>query len=232
MTSPVAAAAIPHWDELLTEDDSLADAVPALREWMLERDLKIEDRPLCTVLRPHLVAEEDLDRQIETAEVVMSAIYKVHDALLADRDLNLRHLEKFHDWIGDLLLLDKRPVVDGAVMRLDSSLARTQHHFIELNADMPQGMGHNDGLIEFFQHLDAYDEFAKRYRIRPLSLEQTMLDTLLGIWTEWGGSDSPTIGIVTRRDDAVRLSSLELDRQYCARRGCARATSSSTSCIA
>ena len=219
MTSPVLAGAIEHWDSLLADDDSLADELPALREWMLERELRIDDRPLCTVLRPHLVVEDELRHQADTAEHMMSAIYKVHDALLEDRDLRLRHLEKFHEWIGDLLHLDQRPVVDGAIMRLDSSLARTQHHFIELNADMPQGMGHNDGLIEFFQRLDAYAEFAKRYRIRPLALEQTTLDTLLGIWTEWGGPDRPTIGIVTRRDDAVRLSSLELDREYCARQG-------------
>ena len=219
MASPVLATAIEHWDALLAEDDSLADALPALREWMLERDLRIDDRPLCTVLRPHFVVEDDLDRQTKTAELVMSAIYKVHDALLEDRGLHLRHLEKFRDWIGDLLHIDGRPTPDGAIMRLDSSLARTQHHFIELNADMPQGMGHNDGLIEFFQHLDAYDRFAERYRVRPLRLEQTTLDTLLGIWSEWGGSERPTIGIVTKGDDPVRVSSLELDREYCAQRG-------------
>ena len=219
MTSPVLAGAIEHWDELLADDGSLAYKLPALREWMIQRELRIDDRPLCTVLRPHLVVEDDFEHQARTAELILSAIYKVHDALLADRELNLRHLEKFHDWIGDLLDLDERPIADGAIMRLDSSLARTEHHFIELNADMPQGMGHNDGLIEFFQRLDAYDAFAKRYRIRPLRLEGTTLDTLLEVWAEWGGSGLPTIGIVTRRDDAVRLSSLERDREYCAGRG-------------
>jgi hypothetical protein len=219
VTRPVVAEAIEHWDTLLADDDSLAGALPALREWMLERDLRIEDRPLCTVLRPHLVSEDDLERYTQTAERVMSAIHKVHDALLSDRDLNLRHLEKFHDWIGDLLHLDKRPVADGAIMRLDSFLARTRHHFIELNADMPQGMGHNDGLIDIFQRLDAYGAFAKRYRIRPLRLEGATLDTLLKVWSEWGGSGRPTIGILTRRDDPIRVSSLELDRKYCGGHG-------------
>ncbi|MGH2962795.1 MAG: hypothetical protein ACRDL3_11485 [Solirubrobacterales bacterium] len=219
MTSPVVAAAIEHWDRLLAEDESLEDRVPALREWMLERGLRIDDRPLCTVLRPHLVAEDDLAHDTHAAERVMSAIYKVHDALLENRELQLRHLDKFHDWIGDLLHLEKRPVVDGAVMRLDSSLARSRHHFIELNADMPQGMGHNDRVVDFFQRLDPYERFAERYRVRPLRLEETLLETLLAIWSEWGGRGKPTIGIVTRTDDPVRVSSLEIDREYCAERG-------------
>src|SRR5918994_830369 len=136
MTSPALAAAIEHWDGLLADDDSLGDSLPELREWMLARGLQIEDRPLCTVLRPHLVTVEDMRRQTQLAEHVIGAIEKVRAALLEDRDL----------------------------------------HFIELNADMPQSMGHNDGLVAFFQQLGAYDRFAERYRIHPLRLEQNMLD--------------------------------------------------------
>jgi hypothetical protein len=219
VTSPALASAVEHWDELLGADESLEDSLPELREWMLTRGLQIEDRPLCTVLRPHLIAEEDLRHQTELAEHVIGAIEKVRTALLEDRDLHLKHLGKFREWIGDLIDLDRRPVADGALMRLDASLARTQLHFIELNADMPQGMGHNDGLIAFFQKLGAYDRFAERYRIRPLRLEQTMLDTLLAVWREWGGAGKPTIGIVTRTDDPVRVSALEIDREFCVERG-------------
>jgi hypothetical protein len=219
MTSPARTAAIEHWDGLLAEDESLGDALPSLREWMLERGLRIDDRPLCTVLRPHLVAEEELRHQSQLAERVIAAIYKVRDALLSDRGLHLEHLGKFRDWIGDLIGLDQRPIADGALMRLDASLARTQLHFIELNADTPQGMGHNDALIAFFERLDTYERFAQRYRVRPLRLEESLLETLLAIWGEWGGEGKPTIGVVTRTDDPVRTSSLEIDVQRYAEQG-------------
>ena len=219
MTSPVVAAAIEHWDGLLSEDVSLDSALPSLREWMLERGLRIDDRPLCTVLRPHFVAEDDLRRQTRLAEHVIAAIEKVRDALLEDEQLHLKHLGKFRDWIGDLIELDDRPVAEGALMRLDASLARTQLHFIELNADTPQGMGHNDGLIALFQRLDAYDRFAERYRVRPLRLEELLRETLLAIWSEWGGEGKPTIGIVTKTDDPVRVSALEIDRDGYAEHG-------------
>jgi hypothetical protein len=219
MTSALVSAAIEHWDGLLADDGSFGDALPEYREWMLARGLQIDDRPLCTVLRPHLVAEEDLRRQTQLAGHVISAIAKVRDALVSDERLHLKHLGKFRAWIGDLLDLEQRPVPDGTLLRLDASLARTELHFIELNADAPQGMGHNDGVVAFFQYLEAYDRFAERYRVRPLMLEDSLHDTLLALWSEWGGNGRPTIGIVTRTDDPVRVSSLELDREYYAERG-------------
>jgi len=90
MTSPVVAAAIEHWDGLLDEDASLGDALPSLRKWMLERGLRIDDRPLCGVLRPHLVAEDELRRQTQLAEHVIAAIEKVRTALLEDEKLHLK----------------------------------------------------------------------------------------------------------------------------------------------
>ena len=219
MTSPVVASAIEHWDELLAEEDSLEAEIPKLREWMLERGMRIDDRPLCGVLRPHLIAEGDLARKTQVAERIVSAIHKVRDGLVADPDLHTQHLGRFRDWIGDLLELDSRPTGDGALLRLDASLARTRLHYIEMNADAPQGMGHNDALVSFFQRLDAYDRFAERYRVRPLRLEDALRETMLGVWEEWGGKGAPRIGIVTRTDDAVRTSSLQIDIEHYAEHG-------------
>ncbi len=214
-SSPVVAAAIEHWDELLDEDGSLHESIPALREWMIERDLRIGERPLCGVLRPHLVAEEDLRRTGKIAERIVSAIHKVRDGLLADADLRTRHLGRFRDWIGGLLDLDPNPAGDGALLRLDASLARTQLHYIELNADTPAGMGHNDSLVSFFQKLDAYGRFAQRYRIRPLRLEDALRETMLATFRAWGGTGAPRIAILTKTDDPVRTSSLHTDvREY------------------
>jgi hypothetical protein len=211
VSSPVVAAAAEHWDSLLAEDDSLEQGIPALREWMVEHGLRIGDRPLCNVLRPHLVAEEDLRRTSAIAERIISAVYKVRDGLLANLDLHARHLGRFREWIGDLLDLDARPAGDGALLRLDASLARTQLHYIELNADTPAGMGHNDALVSFFQELDAYGRFAERYRVRPLRLEDALRETMLATFEAWGGNGVPTIAIVTHTEDPVRTSSLETD---------------------
>ena len=219
MVSPVVASAIEHWDELLAADDSLESEIPKLRQWMLDHGLRIDDRPLCEVLRPHLIAEDDLTRKTQIAERIVSAIYKVRDGLVADPDLHTRHLGKFREWIGDLLELDSRPAGDGALLRLDASLARTQLHYIEMNADAPQGMGHNDALISFFQRLDVYGKFAERYRVRPLRVEDALRETMLGVWEDWGGDGKPAIAIVTDTDDHIRTSSLVFDVEHYAKHG-------------
>jgi hypothetical protein len=219
MASPILAQAIEHWNELLAEDDEARDRHDELTKWLTDRDLAVEGRPLCTVLRPHLVVEKDLDRQAAISERLISAVYKIRDALLADEDLRRKHLGRFEEALGGLLQTEKRAVADGALIRLDSSLARTQLHFIELNADTPQGTGHNDGVVDFFQRLETFQRFSERYRTRPLRLEGELLDTLIAAWHEWGGSGKPSIATICWGDDPVRITGLEIDNHYFRKQG-------------
>jgi hypothetical protein len=211
--------AIEHWDSLLADDRGLEGKLPDLRRWLVDRELAVEGRPLCTVLRPHLIGEGDFAHQAEVAGHVISAVYKVRDALLADEELARDTLGNFREAVGALLELERRPAGDGAVMRLDSSLARTELHFIELNADTPQGMGHNDGIVEFFQHLDTFSRFSERFRSTPLRLEPPLLETLLAAWNEWGGTGKPRIATVSLREDPVRWTGLEIDTERFRRHG-------------
>jgi hypothetical protein len=212
-------SAIEHWDSLLADDRGLEGKLPELRRWLVERELAVGERPLCTVLRPHLIEEGDFAHQADVAAHVISAVYKVRDALLSDQELARDTLGSFREAVGALLDLERRPAGDGALMRLDSSLARTELHFIELNADMPQGMGHNDGIVDFFEHLDTFGRFSKRFRSTPLRLEPPLLETLLAAWEEWGGTGKPRIATVSLREDPVRWTGLEIDTERFHRRG-------------
>jgi hypothetical protein len=208
---PLTEAARRRWDELLATSGGGEERHSTVRRRLRELGLEAGEQPLCAVLRPHLISEADLAHQTEVAGVVLSAAGKVRDALLADRRLRDRHLGSFADWIEKVLELEARPAGVGALIRLDASLARTQLHFIELNADMPQGVGHHDSILEFFSELDPYRELAEEYELRPLTLEPPMRETLLSVWSEWGGRGSPTIAVLTHTDDAVRVSSLAVD---------------------
>jgi hypothetical protein len=141
----------------------------------------------------------------------LSAAAKVRDAVLADEGLHRLHLGSFMEWVGELIELEPAGVADGALTRLDASLARTRLHFIELNADAPGGAGHHDSILDFFEGLDAFERFAAEYRVRPLRLIPPLIAALLEVWGQWGGSVRPSITMMTRTDDPVRVSSLEVE---------------------
>ena len=153
------------------------------------------------------------------AALLLSAVRKVRAALTADRRLYELHLGNLHEWIGHLLRLEPQAAGEGALVRLDASLARTRLHFIETNADTPQGAGHNDAILDFFEGMDVYRRFGEQYALQPLRLQQLQLGALLDTWEEWGGKNRPTIGILTRTSDPVRLTGVELDRDFYASRG-------------
>jgi hypothetical protein len=80
-------------------------------------------------------------------------------------------------------------------VRLDASLERTRLHFIETNADMPHGAGHNDAILDSFEGTDVYRRFGEEYGLRPLRIQEHQLRALLGTCSEWGGTgngDSPS----------------------------------------
>lgn len=87
----------------------------------------------------------------------MSALRKVRGALDSDEELYRLQLGGLHDWIGHLLALEPRAAGEGALVRLDASLARTHLHFIEVNADTPGGAGHNDAILDFFEAMPTYE---------------------------------------------------------------------------
>src|SRR5262249_13665610 len=122
MASPLLATAIEHWNELLADDTEVRDRMDGLRSWLADRELEVEGRPLSSVLRPPLVAEKDLDRQRAISELLIAAVYKIRDALLADEELRRENLGTFEEAVGHLLALEKKAVADGAMIRLDSSL--------------------------------------------------------------------------------------------------------------
>jgi hypothetical protein len=211
--------AISRWNELLAGEPDLDASVDRWRADFARLGLQMDGRPLCTVLRPHLIGGERLARQAAVARLVMSALRKVRAALDDDRELYRVHLDGLHEWVGHLLSLEPRVAGEGALVRLDASLARTRLHFIEVNADTPGGAGHNDAILDFFERMPTYARLEREYALRPLRLRERQLAALLDSWGEWGGEGRPTIGIFTRRGDPAMRAGLELDRELYASRG-------------
>jgi len=219
MSAPPAAVAISRWNQSIASEADLDGRIEAWRRHFSERELELDGRPLCSVLRPHLLDEERLARQAEVARLLVGALARVRAALDVDEALYRLHLGNLHDWIGHLIALEPRPAGEAPLLRLDASLARTRLHFIEANADTPAGAGHNDAILDFFESTPAYARLAEDFELRPLRLRPGQLEALLGAWREWGGTGSPAICILTRLEDAIRRTSVMQERDFYASRG-------------
>lgn len=209
-----------RWGELLAEEVRSTAQRNLLRDRLIENGIAAGDRPLLTVLRPHLITEDMLERQTSAASLIYSAALKVRDGVVSDERLHRLHFGSFMEWVGELVELDAAsPVADGALARLDASLARTRLHFLELNADAPGGAGHHDSILEFFAGLDTFRAFEREYRVRPLRLIPPLLEAHLDAWQRFGGVGRPSITLMTRSDDPVRTSSLEVNAERFRRQG-------------
>jgi hypothetical protein len=220
--SPATAAAA-RWNELLAAQTDLAAEVERGRFFFAARGLELGGRPLCSVLRPHLLDADRFAHQQQVASLLLSALRKVASAVLADRRLRDEHLGDLYEWIGHLIELEPGPPGEAVLLRLDASLARTRLHFLESNADAPAGCGHNDAIIEFFEQTEAQRRIAAEYELRPLRLRHFQLQALLAAYRESGGGERPRIGVVTKLDDPVRVTGIELETEYYRAQGVAAA---------
>ncbi|MGI9557239.1 MAG: hypothetical protein ACR2N5_04780 [Solirubrobacterales bacterium] len=212
-------AAQEHWDGLLEAQELSAADLAGLSADLADRGQVVDGRPLCNVLRPHLLTRGLLERQSTAANQVVAAAGKALHALLADEQLSQLHLGRFSDWIGDVLEMEPRAVGQGSLVRLDAALARTRLHFVEINADTPLGAGHNDAIADFFCGLDVFEEFSQRYEATPMRMEPAMLETALSVWRRWGGAGKPKVTIVRHIAPELIASSARVDVENYRRHG-------------
>ncbi|HEX8752480.1 MAG TPA: hypothetical protein VF731_03610 [Solirubrobacterales bacterium] len=222
-TDSPATRAAARWNELLAGDVDLAAEVERGRTFFAARGLELDGRPLCSVLRPHLLDADRFAHQQQVAALLLSALRKVAAAVLADRRLRDKHLGDLYEWIGHLIELEPGVPGEAVLLRLDASLARTRLHFLETNADAPVGCGHNDAIVEFFEQTEVRRRFGEEYELRPLRLRGFQLQSLLAAHRERGGQERARIGVVTRLDDPVRVTGIELETEYYRAQGVAAA---------
>lgn len=161
-----------------------------------DRGLVMHDRPVCSVARPHFVGEDELLRHQHVVNVLVKALVKARDHIVADRQREAEHLGRYYDWIGDLTQLEPAGVDHGAVARLDAFRSPSGLNFIEFNADCPGGADHNDGLAAAFRELETFRAIDDEFGLRPLLLQPALGKSLVDAWRDWGGTHAPIVAAV------------------------------------
>jgi len=189
--------AVAHYNALLTDDPALAAAShEALTSGMAQGGLFFGPRPLCTVLRPHMITVSQYETVRTACRLVIAATIKLGAAMLQDETLMeplaLSPREK------TLAVVDPGYDAVSAISRLDAFLSPQGLHFVEYNGETPAGGAYTDALTDLFMKLPAVTRFLSegRHRLQTFDTRRSLTDLLLSCYRSWGGRDEPHIAIV------------------------------------
>ncbi len=192
--------AIQIYHDLLTEDLAAASQAQ-LDDQLARRGLYFGQRPLCTVLRPRFLTEEQrrgIERRIRP---ILSAFARAYHAALADPAF--REQFGLAEWEEALVQHDPGYPEPSPTSRLDAFFAPETGdlHVIEYNAEVPAATAYQDVLMEVFYGLPVMREFMRGYAVRPLPARHGVLHVLLSAFEAWAGRrEAPRIAILDWRE--------------------------------
>jgi glutathionylspermidine synthase len=191
--------AISEFHELLAADETLSPAVfEKLRRAMRKNRLLYGDRPIGIALRPHFLHHKQFQRLSQAAERITSALEKVAAAVVQDPnlmdELGLTEAER------NMALVDPGFSTAGVTTRLDAFVHGDEIKFVESNAENPSSLPDQEELNRLLFDLPVMASFARRYRLRQFSPVETLLETLLSTYREWGGTGVPNVAILDWKD--------------------------------
>ena len=204
--------AINRYHDLL-DDQFAADADGEMRAMLRERNLYFGERPICTVLRPHFYFTNQWSYLQQETEILLQAFKVAHNACLEDADLRAQlSLEPYEE---QLFSLDIGSIIPWTTSRLDSFFHIDDHilQFVEYNGETPAGMGYGDVLGNMFLELEPMRRFREHYYTYSMPTLNSLLESLMRGYHEWGGVEIPQIAIVDWQD-VPTLNEHEICRRF------------------
>jgi hypothetical protein len=171
--------------------------VEALQEKMEKGGLSAGGRLICPFLRPNFVSRRQYETLVKTSEALIGAIDRMEQMVLSNPGL-LARLELLP---AEKMLASIDPGYESleVTARFDSHLRNGHLHFVQYNADSPDGAGYADALADLFWDLPPMKEMRKRYGFTRVGGRKYLLQALLKAYKQFGGTKKPNIAIVEFR---------------------------------
>lgn len=190
---------IAEYHDLLADDESLtAELFARLKGGMSATRLLYGQRELGISLRPHFLMRRQFENLINRSEILVRALDKVAEAMLADsalmNDVGLTEREQ------RLALIHPGYQYPAVNTRLDAFVQGEQIKFVEYNAENPSSLTDQAGLNQFLFEVRALQLLAERYRMRQFTPVASLLDALLATYREWGSGSLPNVAILDWAD--------------------------------
>ncbi len=203
---------IQMYHELLT-DEMAEEADDMLRRRLQERGLYFGERPLCIVLRPYFYYESDWQFMKQGLEGVLSAFLRAHEVCTTDAAYRSQLL--LEDYEEVLYELDAGGPPPWTSSRLDTffTLENRSLKCVEYNAETPAGIGYNDVLAEVFDELEPMKQFRRQIPVQPMRSLDTLTNSLVKAYHQWGGRDKPRI-VILDWGDVPTLNEHQITREH------------------
>lgn len=193
--------AVSRYHDLLSSDGLAADSQGQLERLQESRGLFFGTRPVCTVLRPRFLTPGQYAFLRDRVKVLLPAFQTAYDRAMADPQF--RKQFRLLDWEDELLSVEPGFSHPSPTSRFDSFFVSEQDlKFTEFNTETPAGAGYSDALSDVFYGLPVFQEFQRRYDVKPIPDKPGVLHALLDAYAQWKGNrtDPPRIAILDWRE--------------------------------
>ncbi|MFN8482050.1 MAG: hypothetical protein U0768_03190 [Anaerolineae bacterium] len=194
MTLPI----VSEYNDRMAQGDAAALGEELLDKMRAAR-LTFGDRLVCSVLRPHFIREADYSRVTQAATLILGALERLGDAIMADE--GLRGLVGLTPDEEAIVAIDPGFRYPDSSGRLDAFFVpQDSLYFIEYNAESPGGLAFGEVLSDLFRAFPVMQAVAQRYSVVAFPIRAWILDLLLDIYRQWGGQARSNIAIVDWRE--------------------------------
>jgi uncharacterized circularly permuted ATP-grasp superfamily protein len=200
---------------LLSEGEMSGASLEQLARGQHEHKLYFGEHPLSVSLRPRFISPQDWERACQAGNSIHGALSALETALLSSAEL--RAELDLAPGEEQLALAEPGCRSSSPSSRLDSFVG-DEIRYVEYNAESPAGMAYSDVLTAVMEQMDVMQRFRGSWRLRALPARGMQFDCMLRAFSEWGGSDKPSVAIVDWAG-LPTLNEFEMFREYFASRG-------------
>jgi hypothetical protein len=171
--------------------------VQAILERMAALKLAPSNRPVCPVLRPHIITRKQLDSISKTAEVVSAAMDRVKDWALS----NPQFLAKLQLLPAERMLSAVEPGYPYTAVStlLDLNVTAGSADVLDLNAEGPTGIVFTEPLAEIFYDSPPLKELRKKFKLSKHGSSKKLIQSMLAAYKILGKKRFPRIAVVEFR---------------------------------
>lgn len=187
---------------LLALGREAVEAIENFQSRLTQGPVKFGRFTIPTFYKPHLLSprQEHLLRRVNS---VMMEIVNTATRLYFDHP-QLRHYFQLSPEAAELVEIDPGYPRNVILTRFDAFLEGESFKIIEFNCDAPAGAGYADALEDMLFEEKILAGFFSEYAVKRESRRERVLATLLEVWEEFGGYETPNIAIVDWRTVRTR----------------------------